>query len=321
MIFDGHSDILTDLTIRYAEGDDNPFKSKHKNDLDVGQVKGGILVLWPEPPNDTRPNERTGELLESLNKETGKGHIKLVRNYQELMLSWEKDEFTAFLGAEGISSVQDNLEYIDYLYEVGLRHCSLTWNESNQFATGVTGDPHRGLSVLGKSVVRKIEDKGILLDLSHLNEKSFWDVAKIANKPLIASHSNLRRLCDHDRNLTDDQVKFIKETGGLIGINSYKGFVSTEPVGQTVDGFVRHAVEASEMIGVDHVALGFDYFGYLEADVIDSFSESSPSVKGLENASKSQSIIMKLRDAGFNKDEIEKLCFKNYFRIIKEVIG
>jgi len=321
MIFDGHSDILTDLTIQYANGEKNPFGERHKDDLKNGNVKGGIFVIWPEPPNDKRSYERTKEILTSLESEIHKGNIKLARTYSELIDSWNTEEFTVLLGAEGLSSIEDKPYFLDELYERGLRHCSLTWNETNKLATGVTGDSERGLTVLGEKTVRKIENMGILLDVSHLNEKSFWDIAKIVRRPLIASHSNLRSICDHPRNISDDQIRFIKETGGLIGINSYKEFVSEDPLHQTIDGFVRHIIEASNLVGIDHVSLGFDYFGYLEAETIESFSCESPSVTGLENTSKSQQVIVKLQDLGLRQDEIEKLCYKNYFRVIKDVIG
>lgn len=320
MIFDGHSDILTDLTIRYEKGDTNPFVDRHLESLKKGGINGSIFVIWPEPPNDSRPFQRSKEILKSLDREVEKKNLRLVTSYSELDRYWGK-EFCVFLGAEGLSSIENNPEYLNELYMKGLRHCSLTWNESNGLATGVTGDPNRGLTELGEETVKCIEDMGIILDVSHLNEKSFWDLTKVASGPIIASHSNLRKLSDHPRNLTDDQVRAIGESGGLVGINAYRDFVSLDPTLQNIRGYVNHVVETCNLIGVEHVALGFDFFGYLESDTIDSFSSDIPNIQNLEDVSKVENVVEALFKTEFTRDEIDMICYKNYFNLIKKVIG
>lgn len=320
MIFDGHSDILTDLTIRYAKGDKDPFNNIHKESLKRGGVHGGICVIWPEPPHCDMPYHRSKEILSSLSKEIDKGNITLARNYDEFMKTWGK-KFTIFLGAEGLSSIENNLEFLDELHENGLRISSLTWNESNGLATGVSGDKGRGLTPLGANTVKRLEALNILLDVSHLNEKSFWDIAKIVTKPIIASHSNLRRLSDHPRNLTDDQVRFITQTGGLIGINAYKDFVSVSSRDQNVDGYVRHIVETANLVGIEHVAIGFDFFNYLEGDTIEDFASESPHLKGMEDVSKAMIVVEAMKGYGFTQENIDLVCHKNFFRVIKEAVG
>jgi len=319
MIFDGHSDILTDLTIRYDMGDLNPFIDRHAQALKKGGVAGAIFVIWPEPPHNVDPYSRTLDILNTVEKEVNKGSFQLVTNFDQLQAKWGK-EFCVFLGAEGLSSIEKNPHYLDTLYNKGLRHASLTWNESNAFATGVTGDHDRGLTSMGESIVKRIEDLGILLDVSHLNEKSFWDLSKLVNKPLIASHSNLRKLSDHPRNLTDDQVRFIGESKGLIGINAYHEFVSRSKENQSIDGLVKHIVESCNLIGIDHVSLGFDFFGYLEGETVDSFSSDTPHIANFEDVSKAGNLLEILKQE-FSLGEIRKICYENYFRVIKSVIG
>lgn len=320
MIFDGHSDILTDLTIRYAKGDEDPFIKVHMDGLRQGGVGGAIFVIWPEPPHCETPYERSREILRTLDRELVKGHFRLVKSYDEFRTSWQK-EFTVFLGAEGLSSIEHHPEFLDELYEKGLRIGSLTWNESNGLATGVSGDPARGLTQFGADTVRRLESMGILLDVSHLNERSFWDVAKITSKPIIASHSNLMRLSRTPRNLTDDQVKLIAQTGGLIGMNAYKDFVSKNPSDQNVEGLGEHIIETINLVGIDHVALGFDFFNYLENETTGSFAEENPNLDGMEDASKAFKLVDHMKHFGFTQSEIEKVCFKNYMRVIKAVIG
>ena len=203
---------------------------------------------------------------------------------------------------------------IDEYYEYGARHASLTWNEENKLASGVRGDPNKGLTDLGKKAVRKMQDKGMIVDVSHLNDKSFFDVIDITSAPIIASHSNSRVLCKSLRNLTDEQLKAIRDTKGVVGLNSYKGFIDENKDKQTIERALDHIKYIADKIGIDHIGLGFDYNEYFEDEI------TPPSVKGLENASKSYDIIIKLKEAGFNNEEIEKIEYKNFNRIIKEIV-
>ena len=202
---------------------------------------------------------------------------------------------------------------IDEYYEYGARHASLTWNEENKLATGVRGDSNRGLTQIGKKAVKKMQDKGMIVDVSHLNDKSFFDVIDITSSPIIASHSNSRALCNSMRNLTDEQLKAIRDVNGVIGFNSYKGFIDENKEKHNINRGIDHIKYIADKIGIDHIGIGFDYNEYFE-------DEDAPYIKGLENASKSYDIIIKLKEAGFNDDEIEKIEYKNFHRIIKEIV-
>ena len=154
----------------------------------------------------------------------------------------------------------------------------------------------------------------MIVDVSHLNDKSFFDVIDITSAPIIASHSNARALCGSMRNLTDEQLKAVRDVNGVIGYNSYKNFTDENIDKQTLNRAVDHIKYIADKIGIDHIGLGFDYNEYFEDE------EVPPAVKGLENASKSYDIIIKLKEAGFNNEEIEKIEYKNFHRIIKEII-
>ena len=167
---------------------------------------------------------------------------------------------------------------------------------------------------MGKKAVKKMQDKGMIVDVSHLNDKSFFDVINITSAPIIASHSNSRVLCGSLRNLTDEQLKAIRDTNGVVGLNSYKGFIDENEDKQTIERAADHIKYIADKIGIDHIGLGFDYNEYFEDEI------TPPSVKGLENAPKSYDIIIKLKEAGFNNEEIEKIEYKNFHRIIKEIV-
>ena len=316
MIFDAHSDVLSDVAVKTLKGENNILKKYHYDNLVKGKVGGSIFVVWVERKNYERAFERANEILECFKKELNYCNdiIEVVKSYDEMIEAQNKNKFYAFLGFEGLMPIEDNIDILDSYYnDYGVRHASLTWNEENKLATGAKGDSSRGLTELGKKVIKKMNDKGMIVDVSHLNDKSFFDVVNITDSPIIASHSNSRKLCGSLRNLTDEQLKVIRDLNGVVGFNCYKDFVDENKDKQTIDRAVDHIKYIADTIGVNHIGLGFDYNEYFE-------DEGITGVKGLEDASKSYTILEKLKEAGFNSDEIENIEYKNFHRIIKAVI-
>lgn len=316
MIFDAHSDIWTDVAVKTLKGENNIIKKYHYDNLIKGKIGGSIFVIWTEPKNYNRSLERVREIQECIKKELEyiKDIILIAKNYDDIIKAQKENKIYIFIGFEGLISIDDNIDLIDEYYEYGARHASLTWNEENKLASGVRGDPNKGLTDLGKKTVKKMQDKGMIVDVSHLNDKSFFDVIDITSAPIIASHSNSRVLCGSLRNLTDEQLKAIRDTKGVVGLNSYKGFIDENKDKQTIERALDHIKYIADKIGIDHIGLGFDYNEYFEDEI------TPPSVKGLENASKSYDIIIKLKEAGFNNEEIEKIEYRNFHRIIKEIL-
>ena len=316
MIFDAHSDTWTDVAVKTSKGESNIIKKYHYDNLINGKIGGSIFVIWTEPKNYNRALERVREIQDAVKKELEyiDDIILIAKNYDDIIKAQKENKLYIFIGFEGLISIDDNIDLIDEYYEFGARHASLTWNEENKLATGIRGDSNRGLTSLGKKAVKKMQEKGMIVDVSHLNDKSFFDVIDITSAPIIASHSNARALCGSMRNLTDEQLKAVRDVNGVIGYNSYKNFTDENIDKQTLNRAVDHIKYIADKIGIDHIGLGFDYNEYFEDE------EVPPAVKGLENASKSYDIIIKLKEAGFNNEEIEKIEYKNFHRIIKEII-
>ncbi|MHA2099712.1 MAG: dipeptidase [Candidatus Kariarchaeaceae archaeon] len=162
---------------------------------------------------------------------------------------------------EGAAGIDSELNRLYIYYDVGLRSMGLTWNETNQFATGQEGDKDRGLTSYGFDLLDAMEGLGILIDVSHLNDKSFWDVANNTNVPIFASHSNVRRIADHPRNLQDDMIAAIADSGGSIGINLCKGFLATDPENANINSAVTMAREIIKLSGPKHLHIGTDLDG------------------------------------------------------------
>ncbi|WP_297297313.1 membrane dipeptidase [uncultured Brachyspira sp.] len=316
MIFDAHSDIWTDVAVKSSKGENNIIKKYHYDNLIKGKIGGSIFVIWTEPKNYNRALERVREIQDAIKKELEyiDDVILIAKSYDDIIKAQKENKLYIFIGFEGLISIDDNINLLDEYYEFGARHASLTWNEENKLATGARGDSNRGLTPLGKKAVKKMQEKGMIVDVSHLNDKSFFDIMDITSAPIIASHSNARALCNSMRNLTDEQLRAIRDVNGVIGYNSYKDFTDENTDKQTLNRAVDHIKYIADKIGIDHIGLGFDYNEYFEDE------EVPPAVKGLENASKSYDIIVKLKEAGFNSEEIEKIEYKNFHRIIKEII-
>jgi membrane dipeptidase len=186
----------------------------------------------------------------------------------------------------------------------------------------VKGTPDRGVTELGRKAIRLIQDKKMILDVSHLNEKSFWDVMDATTAPILASHSNAKALASAARNLTDDQLMAIRDTKGLIGLNAFNDFASDNKAEQDVDGLVRHASYIADKIGVEHLGFGFDFFEFLSTDFMASYSDQDDSLlKGMENCSKVPVMIEKMRKAGFTEKDLEMISHGNWMNLIKNIMG
>lgn len=324
-IFDAHADIWSDVVVRRSRGEREVFRSRHLQKFKKGGVSGGIFVMWIDPPHDQNPEKRLAEIIKAAQAELeeASGLLHLVRAPSDFETAAALGKMPVVWGVEGLSGIGSDLGGLAALYDLGIRHMSLTWNEANALATGVKQDPDRGLTTLGFEAVGRIEALGILLDVSHLNEKSFWEVMSTASKPLIASHSNARTLCDAVRNLTDEQIKGIASTGGIIGVNSYRDFIDLDPKKQTLERFVDHIDYIVSLVGVEHVGLGYDFCDYIEENLIqggaaEATRSTAPDTLGLETAEKASAVLSHLRQRGYKESDIENIAGGNIVRLLKD---
>jgi hypothetical protein len=167
-----------------------------------------------------------------------------------------------------------------------------------------------------------MEKLGMVLDVSHLNDKSFWDLMSIATTPVIASHSNSRTVCPAKRNLTDDMLKEIAKTGGLVGMNSLREFVSEKREEQNVQKLCDHLDYIANLIGIDHIGLGYDFDDYLGGEALSSFSSNldSPSADGVSNEAEAYNLILEMKKRGYSQEDCDKVAYKNFYRVFKQVL-
>lgn len=323
MIFDAHCDIWTHVAKKRLDGEKDIIRKYHLSKFKASDINGGIFVVWVDPPYDKNPKYRTKQILDKIKEEIKDSHdiVQIVKKSEDFDIANENNKIAILIGMEGLQAIDDNIDDIEKLYSLGVRHASLTWNEENKLATGAKGNIDRGLTEDGARIIKKMEQLGMILDVSHANEKTFWDICKVATKPFIASHSNCRSLCDVARNLTDDQLREIARRNGVVGVNSYEEFVSSDLEKRTVDHLVDHIDHMVEVMGIDHIGLGFDFAEYLNTDTLKHYASTyTYGVKGLEETDKAKNIINVLEKRGYFKEDIEKISYKNFYRVIKEII-
>ena len=175
-----------------------------------------------------------------------------------------------------------------------------------------------GLTDVGKEAVRRMQEKGMLLDVSHLNDNGFWDLVKITQKPFVASHSNSRALCSAPRNLTDDQLRAIRDVNGVVGLNAFNLFIDDDPKNQTVQRLAEHAAHMIDVMGIDHVGCGFDFFEFIDnPDTMGTMTDTgSPCTKGLANCSEIPNLFACFEKMGMSKEEMEKIARLNFQRVV-----
>jgi membrane dipeptidase len=184
---------------------------------------------------------------------------------------FQDGRITAIVHMEGAEAIADDLSNLQDWYERGLRSIGIVWSRPNAFAEGVpfefpaSPDTGPGLSDAGRALVRACNELGILVDVSHLNERGFWDVAEISDRPVVATHSNAHALCASTRNLTDAQLDAVRDSGGVVGVNFAVTFLREDGLNDFeatgLDEIVRHVDYLVERMGIDHVAFGSDFDG------------------------------------------------------------
>ncbi len=255
------------------------------------------------------PMKHCLRLIHRMRKEIAdsEGRINLITNKTELNHVASGCGHGAILSIEGGEALEGDLSAIKMYYDLGVRLITLTWNWANELADGVMEPNGGGLTPFGRKAVSVMETMGILIDVSHLSEQGFWDVAEITKKPFVASHSCVKRLCSHPRNLTDAQIRCLIQRRGGIGINFFPEFLSNSGRCK-MEEIVKHMEYIFNLNGENSVGIGSDFDGlaYLPEDI-----------NGIEDVKK---IISCMESHGWSETMIYKVLFGNFHRIFLEIM-
>lgn len=297
--FDLHADIGDDVYKKHLNHETKVLKNQHLDKLRKGGFEGVCMASFFDGHETWQ--EMQLEIL-ALEAELNECEV-----FQRVLCAndLKSDKIKALMSVEGMCGIlDDEVNKIQWLYDHGIRLATLTWNEGNALANGVKGKADEGLTRQGKNVIHKMNQLHMIVDVSHANEKTFWDIMNVSDGLVIASHSNSRTLCDHARNLTDEQCMAIKAKGGLIGMNSARYFVDVDESKQTVESLAAHAGYLKQLVGVECIACGFDFMDYFEGG-------KGTAAKGIETALDAPLFAEALRGKGFSETEIEKVCYSN----------
>lgn len=243
-----------------------------------------------------------------------KGKFKIVRTVGQLEACLKTGAIAAIYHFEGAEMIDANLNNLEVLYQAGLRSLGIVWSRPNIFAEGVpfqfprSPDTGPGLTDAGKALVKACNQLGIMIDLSHLNEKGFWDVAKHSSAPLVATHSNVHAICQSTRNLTDKQLDAIKESDGMVGLNFAVAFLREDggnDPNTPLETMVKHIDYLVKRLGIDRVGLGSDFDG---ATVPKEIGD----VAGLPK------LIKALSKAGYDDASLRKIAHENWLRVLRK---
>lgn len=310
MIVDFHCDALMNLKDDdYKFNEENPEYQVDLPKLKRGNIDIQTFAVFVEPEYKPHaPLKRTIQITDKFFKLIEKYEdLGIAKNYKDIKNNLKKSKISALLSLEGADGVYD-LSILRILYRLGFRIITLTWNQRNHIADGIgEAVANGGITNFGKDMINEMNNLGILIDVSHICERSFWDVIDNTEDPIVASHSNSRFICDNKRNLTDEQIKALAENGGVIGVNFCPSFLSKndDPGYEDIAKHIEHVIG---LVGSDHLGLGSDFDGIKDTP------------NNLENVGKIPDLLDFLKKRGtLNSKEMEKFKGQNWLRLVKNV--
>jgi len=344
-IFDGHNDVLSALSVRGDTTGEGFFEGDTLPHLDFpraleGGFAGGFFAMWsPEPdvspeftfdddgeianedPIDAVPVDfarssifKQAELANAMAEEHS---FRLCTTAAEIEDATDQSAIAALLHLEGAEGIGEDLAELETLYEMGLRSVGPVWSRPNIFGHGIpfqfdkTPDIGPGLKDAGKRLVARLAEKNMIVDLAHMNEAGFWDIAEIYDGPLISTHSGVHALCPASRNLTAKQLGAIAERSGVVGLNYHCAFLRKDGRRNSdteLEVLIRHLDALLNALGEDGVALGSDFDGALMP-------------KKLSDVSKLPALVKEMEKAEFGSELIGKICWSNWIGMLRRVLG
>ena len=358
IVADSHNDVLSSVTMK-GLNIENDLTGKTHSDL-ARFRKGGVdvqvfsIFCDERYRNDSAFRYANAE-IDSLYAIAGRNPDKLLitKTPADLAFAVKQKKLAAMMGVEGGHMINDNLGNLDSFFRRGVRYMTLTWNNSTAWASsakdetqGTVPNEKKGLNDFGKQVVKRMNELGMMVDLSHVGEQTFWDAIAITTKPVIVSHSCVYRLCPVARNLKDEQIKAVAKNGGVIQVNFYSGFLDSNYRQRAADFKSRHQSELDSLTALktpDYeissffskkypaeadalrppLSLLIDHIDYLVkmagADHVglgSDFDGIDSAPKGLDGVQDFPKITEALLNRGYNKKDVEKILGGNFIRVL-----
>jgi len=308
MIFDAHTDVLWKMLnypdTNFYEHSDN-LAVNYPN-LKAGKVDIQIFAIFVSTYKTAKFKlaiQSIDDFYEKIIMDSKK--MQVVTSLSQLERVKKNENKLAILSLEGAEALEGELHNLRILYKLGVRAMGLTWNNANEIADGILEVRNAGLTRFGVDIIKEMNLLGMAIDLSHISEQGFWDVVEISQSPICASHSNSKKICNHPRNLTDEQLKAIINMNGIIGITFIKDFVSANEEPSIYD-LLRHIDHIADLGGINNIGLGSDFDG---GSVIKELSDPSK----LNN-------LTELLYKRYKADEVEGILGNNWLNYYRKIL-
>lgn len=316
IMFDLHNDILERMLENpsYHLGVLNSYYDTDFPRMKLGGIDMQFFVSWVSPSNydSSMYFQRAMDMINIFKDEAvlNPDMVEQAYTYDQAIDITSRNKIAGIIVVEGGHAIQNNLDNLYALYNAGMRYLTITWNNSTDWAVSAadsrTGTV--GLSEFGKEVIRKMDSLGVIIDVSHTGIKTIEDILEVTTKPIIASHSGVRAIKNHYRNLTDDQIITIAERGGVIGLVFYPPFISSGTV--TASKIADHIDYIKNLVGIDHISIGSDF---------DGIGSNHPA--DLQDVTDMPNLTLKLLERGYSEDEVRKILGGNILRVFQQVCG
>ena len=275
-----------------------------------GHQDATIMVAYlPQTmPLTDHPKQYTDQIFDKIEAIVAKHspYISIARTPDDLWMHKHQGKKSIMLGIENGHALEGSLDNLRHFAQRGIVYMTLCHNGDNDICDSARGEhTHNGVSAFGREVIKEMNRLGIMVDLSHAGEKSFYDALELSKTPIVCSHSSCRALCDHPRNLTDDQMRALAQKGGVMQVTLYHGFLVKDGEA-TLDDAMRHLDHAIEVMGIDHVGLGTDFDG-------------DGGIRGLASSAELLNYTRELLKRKYSEADIQKLWGGNFLRVMREV--
>jgi membrane dipeptidase len=314
LIMDAHCDTLIDI----AAGRRRLAECGKGGHIDLPRMLDGgmaaqVFAIYVAPEYLPGAGARQAlRLVDTFYREIeeNSGSLALAAKAGDVGRARAEGKIAAFLSIEGGEALDGSIELLRVFYRLGVRLMTLTWSRRNELGDGAYEEGTcGGLTQFGVEVVREMDKLGMVVDVSHLSQATFWSVMQVSTKPLIASHSSARALCEHGRNLSDEQARAIADKGGAIGVTFVGPFLGEGR--QSVQGVVDHIDHFAGIVGTDHIGLGSDFDGVPDSAL----------PEGLPDVSHMPVLIDELVRRGYSDAAVRGIMGENLLRVVESVIG
>lgn len=335
IVVEGHSDLMIDIHRRRQRGEKAVFLNKYVDKL----RKGGVNVIILSAGGDSAFQNRDSDdrlwvalrRIQSVYRENDESRevVSLCTSIRDMEEALAANKIAMFMMIEGGRALRDDLAIVEVFYRLGIRSIQLTWNGRNLIGDGC-GERETGgkLTRFGKAVVKEMNRLGMVVDVAHASESTFYSAAEISEAPIIVSHANARAVCDHVRNLTDHQIKTVAEKEGVIGICFVDVFIDSKK--PSLEKLLNHVDHIANLVGTDSISLGPDFIDY----ALDIFLSDVKKAGEGTNYSSEYLLPDEIRDVttlpnltrgflerGYSEEDIGKILGNNLIRVYKQVVG